>query len=93
MEQNQSNGKATASLVLGIVSIVLIFFGVYGEIFGIVCGIVGMILAVKARNENPSGIAVAGLVCSIVGTVLCAIGFVACACVLGGLASASAALQ
>lgn len=93
MNEKQSNGKAIASLVLGIVSIVMTFFGVTGALIGIVCGIVGIVLAIKAKNQNPSGIATAGFVCSIVGTILCAVSFVACSCVLGGLASASAALE
>lgn len=93
MEEKQSNGKAIAGLVLGIVSIVMVFFGVYGAIIGLVCGIIGIVLSIKARNQNPSSMATAGFVCSIIGTILCAIGFVACSCLLGGLASASAALE
>ena len=92
MNEQQSNGKAIAGLVLGIVSIVLIFFGAYG-VFGLICGVIGIILSIKARNENPTGIVTAGFVCSIIGTVLCAVGFVACACLLGGLASVGASLQ
>lgn len=80
-------------MVLGIVSIVLIFFGAYGAVFGLICGVIGIILSIKARNENPTGIATAGFVCSIIGTVLCAVSFVACACLLGGLASVGASLQ
>lgn len=93
MNEQSSNGKAIAGLVLEIVSIVLIFFGAYGAVFGLICGVIGIILSIKARNENPTGIATAGFVCSIIGTVLCAVSFVACACLLGGLASVGASLQ
>lgn len=73
----QSNGKAVASLVLGIVSLVCIFFG-YGALLGIVLGVVGIILGVMARKEAPSGMATAGLVLSIIAIVLCVITFLAC---------------
>ena len=61
-----ASGKATASLVLGILS----FF-----ICGIPLGIAGMILGIQARNAMPEGTpgrgkATAGMVCSIIGLVL-----------------------
>ena len=70
---------AAASLVLGIVSLVVaVFFNGYVWA-GALCGIVGIVLAVLARKqEAPSGVATAGLVCSIVGTSLCVLFFVAC---------------
>lgn len=52
MNEQSSNGKAIAGLVLGIVSIVLIFFGAYGAVFGLICGVIGIILSIKARNET-----------------------------------------
>lgn len=63
----QSNGKATASLILGIVSIVA---------GSIVAAIIGLILGIKARNEahlagvQPSGKAMAGIICSVIGIVV-----------------------
>lgn len=80
--ENKTNGKAVASLVLGIVSCVCVFFG-YGALLGIVLGIIGIILAISAKKEEPnSGMAKAGLVLSIISVVICAISFIACvACV------------
>ena len=85
MEQ-QSNGKAVASLVLGILSILCTFGGswfLYGSIAGIVLGIIGIVLAVSAKKENPSGMATAGMVLSIVGVICSAIAAVACVGCIG----------
>jgi Interferon-induced transmembrane protein. len=67
------NGKATASLVLGILSLILP---------GLPLGIIGIVLGVQARNAMPEGTpdrgkATAGLVCSIIG---CAWGGIAIIC-------------
>ena len=67
------NGKATAALVLGILSLI---------ICGLPLGIIGIVLGVQARNEMPEGVpgrgkATAGLVCSIIG---CAWGGIAIIC-------------
>ncbi|MBQ9902446.1 MAG: DUF4190 domain-containing protein [Clostridia bacterium] len=97
---NATNGKAIASLVLGIFSIITSSF-----VIGMVFGIIGCVLGVKARNEIPEGapgrgIATGGVVCSIIGAILggivlltciCAVGIGGCAaymenmCILGGL--------
>lgn len=62
------NGLAIASLVLGICSIPLAFFFSIG---GIVCGIIGLILASMAKNRgNLSGMRTGGLICSIIGLVV-----------------------
>lgn len=72
--------QATTSLVLGIISIVFCWLGfatwVVGSVIALVLGIVGAIMAVKAKKLLPpqqSGMATAGLVCSIIGIVLSAI--------------------
>ena len=66
-EDNKANGLQIASLVLGILSIVLACCTSYiGSIFGIV----GLILAILGNKENKNGIGTAGFVCSIVGIVL-----------------------
>ena len=84
------NGMAIASLVLGIISIVLNFVG-YSWV-GLIMGIVGIVLGVSAKKNNPSGIASAGLIVSIIGTILCAFIFIACvACV--GILSLGATLS
>ncbi|WP_112181896.1 MULTISPECIES: DUF4190 domain-containing protein [Paraliobacillus] len=64
-----TNGKAIASLVLGILSIVIPWIG-------FIFGIIGIVLSSKAKKEIANyqqagnGMAVAGLVTSIVGTAL-----------------------
>lgn len=83
----QYEGKATASLVLGIISLVCIWFG-YFTLVGIACAIVGLIFGIQIRKAaqaegfTPSGIANAGFILSIIGLALCALAFLACvACV------------
>ena len=75
------NNLALASLILGIVAIVFCWAG-YFAIVPLICGIVAVILGVKAQKEMPvgapnRGMAIAGLVMGIVGAVLSLI-FFAC---------------
>lgn len=62
-----TNGKAIASLVLGILSIISLWIG-------LILGIIGIILASKALKEIANyhqggrGLAIAGLTTSIIGT-------------------------
>lgn len=90
MEQKQTNGMAVASLVLGIVSAVCIFFG-YLAFIGIITGIVGLVLGVLAKKKQPCGMATAGIVLSAVALGLCVITFIACfactACAMGSIGS------
>ena len=51
-EKKPSNGLAIASLVLGILSIIMVF--VYAWV-GIICAIVGIVLAVVARSRIRAG--------------------------------------
>jgi hypothetical protein len=69
----QGNGMATASLILGICSIVLFWLGW----IGIICGVLAIIFAVVAKNKikaNPSvggaGSAKAGLITGIIGIAI-----------------------
>ena len=80
------NNKAIASLVLGILAMVFVFFG-KGALVGIVLGIIGLILGISAKKESPSGMATAGIVLSIIAIAICGIGFIACVACIGGLAS------
>ena len=108
MEKNPSNPsdkkKAIASLVLGIIGVVFgVILGWTGAlgIVGLVVSIVGVYLAVKARNAIPvngdgRGMATAGWVCGIIGIVfggiiaacvLCAAGSVGCTSCAGASAA------
>ena len=76
------------SLVLGIIAIVLNFFGL-GFPVGTICGIVGIILGIIAKKDpEKEGMAKAGLVCSIIGVVLSLLAFIACAACVGSLGAA-----
>ena len=93
--ENKTSGMAVAALVLGILSIVCVFFG-YGAILGLIFGIIATILGAKARKESQTGMATAGFVCGIIGTVICAVGLVctiACRGSLAGLGSALEAME
>jgi heme/copper-type cytochrome/quinol oxidase subunit 2 len=72
----KSNGMATASLVLGIISVVLCFIW----FIGIITGILAIILAVVAKkkikqdaNLGGNGAATGGLITGIIGTLISAI--------------------
>lgn len=54
-----NNGKATASLVLGIISIVCVTGTFYTSWIGLILGILAIILSNKARKDTPGGIATA----------------------------------
>lgn len=76
-----------ASLVLGILSVILaVVFSGFGWLAAIL-GLVGIILASVAKKKGPDGMAIAGLVLSIIGMVLGLLMYVACAILVGGLAS------
>ena len=75
-QQHQSNynqpgrGKAIGSLVLGIISIVFC----YMPFVGLVCGIVGLVMASQARREGfNGGMRQGGVVTSIIGIVVSSI--------------------
>lgn len=94
--QNNGKGASVAALVLGIVATVLAWFYMI-NIAALICGVVGIILAVKGKKAAvaagaPTGIATAGLVLSIIGTCLAGIGFFSCTlCVLCAAGSVGAA--
>lgn len=70
MEEKQSNGLAIASMVLGIVSIILMCFPTIFCYGTWVLAIVGIVLAAVAKKKAKSGMATAGLVCSIIALAL-----------------------
>ncbi|SRR5712671_3862974 len=71
LQENGPTGKATASLVLGILSI----FGALVPLFGLPLSIIGLVMASKGMRSSRGGQARAGLVLSIVGLALSAIVF------------------
>lgn len=84
-----SKGKAIASLICGIVSVVLAWFG-YGAIAGFAAGIVAIVLGVGVRklNDENKNFATAGFITGIIGVVLSGILLVCVICAAGTLASA-----
>lgn len=88
-EKIPGKGAATASLVLGIIAVVLWFFG-YSAIISVVLGVIGIILAGNAKKAGfEGGIRTAGFVLSIIGLVGGAIAFVACVACMGALGAAA----
>ena len=93
MEQNNIPGKgaATASMVLGIVSVALWFFG-YSAALSVILGVIGLILAGNSKKEGfEGGTRTAGFVLSLIGTIGGALVFVSCIACVGGLAALGAA--
>ncbi len=87
-----AQNKAVAALILGILSLLLVWFG-YSALVSIVLSIIGIILGVNARKELPpgeAGMATAGLVCSIIALILSCIFFVACVLCVAGMGAAGA---
>lgn len=90
--QQPTNGKAVASLVLGIIAAVFMFFSgtiVLGFV-SIILAVIGLVLGVQARREMPqgtAGMATAGMVLSIVVLALTVIVMVGCAACVGLIAS------
>ena len=85
--QYSSKNLAVASLVCGILGIVLYW---WIGILGLIPAIVAIVLGVKARRiamqfGEPSGMATAGFVLGIVGTCLIGLSLVCAACVVGTL--------
>lgn len=93
MEENNNipgKGAATASLVLGIISVVLWFFG-YSALVSVILGIVGLILAGNAKKAGfNGGIRTAGFVLSLIGLIGGAIFFVDCVACVGAIGAADA---
>lgn len=80
---------AVASLILGILSLVIVIFGAGFQWLACILGLVGIILgALGRKNSESKGLATAGMVMSIIGTILGLLVYVACAACVGGLMSA-----
>lgn len=91
MENNQNipgKGAATASLVLGIIAVVLWFFG-YTSIVSVILGIVGLVCAGNAKKAGfMGGLRTAGFVLSLIGLIGGGIAFVACVACAGAIGAA-----
>ncbi|HHU04911.1 MAG TPA: hypothetical protein GXZ65_00330 [Clostridiales bacterium] len=88
---DNGKGKATASLVLGIISLVICWLGM-GALAAIITGIFGIVLSVQANKEmaaagvyDNKAMATIGLVLSIIGLVIGGVVFVACGLVVGAV--------
>jgi len=83
----ENNGKAIASLVLGILAVICVVFGQGGAAVGIILGIVGLILGINAKKESDqnAGMATAGIVLSIIAIAICVLALVACLACMGCL--------
>ena len=64
---------ATASLVLGILSLALVIAPPGFQLAGILLAVIGLITAGKNKNAEQESIAKAGKVCSILGLIFCCI--------------------
>ena len=90
MEINTSeHGKAVAALVLGIIACASVLTGV-GAIVGVILGIIGIILAKKAKNAgNTEGICKAGFILSIIGLCVSGVGLIMTLGLIGAMGAAS----
>lgn len=76
------HNKAVASLVLGIIGVVCIFFG-YSSLVGIAVSVVGLILGIQVQKEAPEAMSKAGVILSAIALGLCVIVAAACVACIG----------
>ena len=67
-----TNGKATTSLILGVISILLVFVPFLGLILGVIGLILGIIGLIDIKDSKQVGkkLAISGIVCSSLGILL-----------------------
>ena len=83
---------AVASLVLGIIAIVMSFTGGLGWI-GIILAILGIIFGIQGKKDQAhAGLAKAGFITSIIALFWSVIAFVACVICAAGISAAAATL-
>lgn len=83
-ESQKTDTLAVVSLVLGIAAIVLSCCITY---LGIALGVGGIICAVMSKKKQKSGLATAGLVCSIIAIVVAVLLMICSVALVGWLAS------
>lgn len=82
-----------ASLVLGIIALIIGIFLTGFQWVGAIVGLIGIILGAQGRkNPEKKGIATGGMVCSIIGFIFCIIFYVACVACVGGLGAIGAGM-
>lgn len=75
-----------ASLVLGIISLIMGLFLVGYQWLGAILGLIGIILGAFGRqNTETKGLATGGLVCSIIGFILCIAMYALCASAISSI--------
>lgn len=91
--QSNTKGKSIASLILGIASVALPWFG-FSSILSLIASIVGIILSTQVRkcNDENKNMATAGLVLSIIGIVLSGIMLVCAICTVCAVGTAATGL-
>ncbi|MGM9566605.1 MAG: hypothetical protein ACI3W6_00265 [Clostridia bacterium] len=77
-----ATGKTVAALILGITSVVLGVTVVLG-IFGLACGVIGLIFSIREKKEHPTGMATASFILSLIGLVTGVLSAVACVGCIG----------
>ncbi len=83
-QPQKTDTLAIVALILGIAAIV---FGCCITYLGIALGIGGIICSVMSKKKQKSGMATAGMVCSIIGIVLALIWIIGSVAIMGMLAA------
>lgn len=84
-QQDDGQGLAIASLILGISSIIFWFFGSFAFL-GLITGTIGVVCASLSRKKNrDNSVQIAGFVCSLIGLIGSLLVFVACIACVGCL--------
>ena len=87
MTQDNGKGLATASMVLGIVGLVFTFF--INGLIGLILGIIGLVLAGKAKQQGFEGsMRTAGFIMSLISVIAGVLMFIlalACVATLGAI--------
>lgn len=83
-QPQKTDTLAIVSLILGIAAII---FGCCVTYLGIALGIGGIICSVMSKKKQKSGMATAGMVCSIIGIVFAVLWIIVGAAIIGMLAA------